>query len=314
MNRPNQPASAAVSAEALFGSEAADYARYRPGLPDAAIHLLAATQHGVPGPVLLDMGTGTGQVPRALLPVLRRLVHIDLVDVNRHMLETALTALEPVRGSCSISTFAGEAHTFTPTAPGRAPTLITSCRSFHWMVRPEVLDMADRVAAVNAVVAIMGDGSLWTHAADWTVALRGRAVCGGRSAPRVASGTSRSTRTTAPTNAKWTPSAAGSPASALPHHGWWPPTPRCGPRPDAARRRPPARAAAPHLPPHRAARVGHPPQRPAPAGRRQPAAGEAGAPPRGRPAPPLTRRRKVRPGHRREGRRSGPLAYGAHAR
>ncbi|MGW1520477.1 methyltransferase [Streptomyces sp. NPDC002287] len=173
MNIPNQPTSAAVSAEALFGSEAADYARYRPGLPDAAILLLAATQHDVPGPVLLDLGTGTGQVPRALLPVLRRLVHINLVDVNRHMLETALTALEPVRGSCSISTFAGEAHTFTPTAPGRAPTLITSCRSFHWMGRPEVLDMADRVAAVNAVVAIMGDGSLWTHAADWTVALRG---------------------------------------------------------------------------------------------------------------------------------------------
>ncbi|MFJ4526172.1 hypothetical protein ACIP4Y_35530 [Streptomyces sp. NPDC088810] len=72
MTRPHQAASAAVSDEALFGSEAAD-ARYRPGLPDATIHLLAATQHGVPGPVLLDVGTtGTGQVPHALLPVLRR--------------------------------------------------------------------------------------------------------------------------------------------------------------------------------------------------------------------------------------------------
>ncbi|MFG2836056.1 methyltransferase domain-containing protein [Streptomyces zaomyceticus] len=177
MTRPDQPASAAVS-DALFGSEADDYARYRPGLPDAAIHLLAATQHGVPDPVLLDLGTGTGQVPRALLPVLRRLVHIDLVDVNQHMLETARAAtaraaLEPVRGACTVSAFTGEAHTFTPTAPGRAPTLITSCRSFHWMSRPEVLDMAGRVAAPNAVVAIMGDGSLWTHEADWTAALRG---------------------------------------------------------------------------------------------------------------------------------------------
>ncbi|GAA3487571.1 class I SAM-dependent methyltransferase [Streptomyces cremeus] len=169
MTRPDQP----VSADALFGSGAADYARYRPGLPDAAVHLLAATQHGVPGPVLLDLGTGTGQVPRALLPVLRRLVHVDLVDVNRHMLETALTALEPVRGSCSMSTFTGEAHSFTPTAPGRAPTLITSCRSFHWMSRPEVLAMADRAAAPNAIVAVMGDGSLWTHGSDWTAALRG---------------------------------------------------------------------------------------------------------------------------------------------
>ncbi|MFE9973993.1 class I SAM-dependent methyltransferase [Streptomyces hirsutus] len=173
MTRPHQPASTAVSDEALFGAEADDYARYRPSLPDAAVHLLAATQHGVPAPVLLDLGTGTGQVPRVLLPVLRRLVHIDLVDVNQHMLATALTALEPVRGNCTVSAFTGEAHTFAPTVPGRAPTLITSCRSFHWMSRPEVLDMANRVAAPHAVVAIMGDGSLWTHEADWKVALRG---------------------------------------------------------------------------------------------------------------------------------------------
>ncbi|MEU7554020.1 hypothetical protein AB0B01_17030 [Streptomyces sp. NPDC044571] len=32
--------------------------------------------------------------------------------------------------------------------------------------------MADRVSAPHAVVAIMGDGSLWTHQADWTAALR----------------------------------------------------------------------------------------------------------------------------------------------
>ncbi|MER5439108.1 class I SAM-dependent methyltransferase [Streptomyces sp. NPDC002790] len=171
MTRPDQPASAAVSDDALFGPEAADYARYRPGLPDAAVHLLAATQHGVPAPVLLDLGTGTGQVPRALLPVLRRLVHIDLVDVNASMLQAARTVLEPVRGACTVDVFTGAAHTFAP-EPGRAPTLITCCRSFHWMARPEVLSMADRVAAPHAVVAIMGDGSLWTHEADWTAALR----------------------------------------------------------------------------------------------------------------------------------------------
>ncbi|MFF7373219.1 class I SAM-dependent methyltransferase [Streptomyces tricolor] len=173
MTRPDQPVAAATSDDALFGSEAADYARYRPGLPDAAVHLLAATQHGVPDPVLLDLGTGTGQVPRALLPVLHRLVHIDLVDVNPSMLRTALTALEPVRGACTVHAFTGEAHTFAPPAPGRAPSLITCCRSFHWMSRPEVPAMADRVAAPYAVVAITGDGSLWTHEAEWTAALRG---------------------------------------------------------------------------------------------------------------------------------------------
>ncbi|MFJ3877154.1 class I SAM-dependent methyltransferase [Streptomyces sp. NPDC090077] len=172
MTRPDQPASGTVSDDALFGPEAADYARYRPGLPDAAAHLLAATQHDVPAPVLLDLGTGTGQVPRALLPALPGLVHIDLVDLNGAMLEAARAALEPVRGACTVDVFTGAAHTFAPAAPGRAPTLITCCRSFHWMARPEVLSTADRVAAPRAVVAIMGDGSLWTHEADWTAALR----------------------------------------------------------------------------------------------------------------------------------------------
>lgn len=172
MTFPDQPVPAAGSDEALFGPEAADYARYRPGLPDAAVHLLAATQHGVPEPVLLDLGTGTGQVPRALLPVLDRLVHIDLVDVNQPMLKTALAALEPVRGTCTVDAFTGAAHIFAPAAPGRAPSLITCSRSFHWMARQEVLAMADRLAAPHAVLAIMGDGSLWTHEADWTSALR----------------------------------------------------------------------------------------------------------------------------------------------
>ncbi|KES02913.1 methyltransferase [Streptomyces toyocaensis] len=172
MTRPDRPASAAVSDDALFGPEAADYARYRPGLPDAAVHLLAATRHGVPAPVLLDLGTGTGQVPRALLPILRRLAHIDLVDVNASMLKSARAALEPVCGACTVDVFTGGTHDFVPAAPGRAPTLITCCRSFHWLSRPEVLSMADRVAAPHAVVAIMGDGSLWTHEADWTAALR----------------------------------------------------------------------------------------------------------------------------------------------
>ncbi|WP_225827200.1 class I SAM-dependent methyltransferase [Streptomyces naphthomycinicus] len=125
MIRADRPASAAVSDDALFGPEAAGHARYRPGLPDAVVRLLAATQHGVPAPVLLDLGTGTGQVPRALLPVPHRLAHIDLVDVNASMLKSARAALEPVRGACTVDVFTGAAHTFAPAAPGRAPTLIT---------------------------------------------------------------------------------------------------------------------------------------------------------------------------------------------
>ncbi|MFF1839012.1 hypothetical protein ACFVXE_33250 [Streptomyces sp. NPDC058231] len=75
-------------------------------------------------------------------------------------------------GACTASAYAGEAHTFSPQEPGQGPDLVTCCRAFHWMDRAAVLEMADRVAAPHAAVAIMGDGSLWTHDADWTSALR----------------------------------------------------------------------------------------------------------------------------------------------
>lgn len=166
----------AAPGEELFGTTAADYARYRPGIPDAAVRLLAATLHGVPAPVLLDLGTGTGQVPRALLPVLPRLARIHLADVNPAMLDQAVTDLQPLLEGRTATVFTGPAHAFTLPYPGPGSAehadLITCCRAFHWMDRPAVLEMADRVAAPNAVLAVMGDGSLWTHTADWATALR----------------------------------------------------------------------------------------------------------------------------------------------
>ncbi|MFJ2111925.1 class I SAM-dependent methyltransferase [Streptomyces sp. NPDC087850] len=160
------------SGEALFGTAAADYARYRPGVPDGAVRLLAATLHGLPAPVLVDLGAGTGQVPRALLAALPRMAHIDLVDVNPGMLAQAMADLEPFLGTTTASTFAGEAHTYSPQGLGRSPDLVTCCRAFHWMDRAAVLDMADRITAPHATVAVMGDGSLWTYESDWTGALR----------------------------------------------------------------------------------------------------------------------------------------------
>lgn len=166
-----EPAAAAPG-EALFGTTAVDYSRYRPGIPDAAVRLLAATLHGVPAPALLDLGTGTGQVPLALLPALPRLARIDLVDVNPAMLDQAMSDLQPLLEGRTATAFAGAAHTFTPQQPEARADLITCCRAFHWMDRPAVLEMADQVAAPHAVVAVMGDGSLWTHTADWTAALK----------------------------------------------------------------------------------------------------------------------------------------------
>ncbi|WND40745.1 methyltransferase domain-containing protein (plasmid) [Streptomyces sp. BB1-1-1] len=163
--------------EALFAAAAATYARYRPGLPDTAAHLLADVLRGRPSPVLLDLGTGTGQVPLALLSAGALLTHIEAVDVNGQMLHQTGQALRPLLGDCTLTLAHAVADDYEPLAtlpgePDSGPDLITCCRSYHWMNGSAVLEMADRVATPGGAVAIMSDGSLWTHDADWTRALR----------------------------------------------------------------------------------------------------------------------------------------------
>ncbi|MBK3558895.1 class I SAM-dependent methyltransferase [Streptomyces sp. MBT56] len=175
MNPPEPPATGVrPEQEALFSTTAEYYARFRPGLPGPAVHLLAGTLAGRTAPVLLDLGTGTGQVPQALLIAVRHLAHVEAVDVNRAMLVQTRSVLDPLLGDRTLRLVHGPAHGYT-SAPGTgspAPDLVTCCRSFHWMDRPGVLAMADRVAAPDATVAIMGDGSLWTYPAPWTRQLR----------------------------------------------------------------------------------------------------------------------------------------------
>ncbi|MGW1467018.1 class I SAM-dependent methyltransferase [Streptomyces sp. NPDC002308] len=153
-----------------FGAARA-YASHRPGVPPEAARLLAAALTGVTAPVLLDLGTGTGQVPLSILESLTP-SHVSVVDTSRERMRAALDVLLPEVGASRVTGFAGRAEDFGPVDADRRPHLITCCRAFHWMDRQAVLAMADRVAAPGAVFAVMGDGSLWTHDADWTRALR----------------------------------------------------------------------------------------------------------------------------------------------
>ncbi|MEW1632623.1 MULTISPECIES: trans-aconitate 2-methyltransferase [Streptomyces] len=157
----------------LFDSVDRYYARYRPRLPDQVVQLLARELAGVAAPMLLDLGAGTGQVALSMLPTLPLASHLDLVDHDEGMLRTALDELGPHLGERTATVHAVPAEKFAPDQPGYQADLVTCCRAFHWMDRPAVLAMVDRVAAPHAVVAIMGDGSLWTHQAEWTVGLQG---------------------------------------------------------------------------------------------------------------------------------------------
>ncbi|MFI5642020.1 class I SAM-dependent methyltransferase [Streptomyces goshikiensis] len=156
----------------LFDSLDHHYARYRPRLPDQVVQLLAGELAGAPTPTLLDLGAGTGQVALSMLPILPPTAHLDLVDQNPGMLRTALDELRPHLGERTATVHAVPAEQFSPGQTGYRADLVTCCRAFHWMDRPAVLAMADRVTVPRAAVAIMGDASLWTHQAPWTVALR----------------------------------------------------------------------------------------------------------------------------------------------
>ncbi|MEU2232573.1 class I SAM-dependent methyltransferase [Streptomyces vietnamensis] len=156
----------------LFTSVAADYRRHRPGIPAEPVALLADVVNEVERPVLLDLGTGTGQVPAALLPAVPRIARVDLVDSDPGMLREAAAALAPLLGDRPAAFHPVRAQDFTPPYEGYRADLITCARAFHWMPRPKVLAMADRVAAPGATVSIMGDGSLWTYTAPWAAELK----------------------------------------------------------------------------------------------------------------------------------------------
>ncbi|THC43118.1 class I SAM-dependent methyltransferase [Streptomyces sp. A1499] len=156
----------------LFHATADAYSRHRPGLPDKVVHLLAGTLRGIRHPALLDLGTGTGQVPAALLPLLPQLARLDLVDADRDMLHQADLSLRPHLAGRAAAFHPVRAEEFTAPEEGYRADLVTCARAFHWMDRPAVLAMADRVTAPRATLAIKGDDSPWTHPAPWTVVLR----------------------------------------------------------------------------------------------------------------------------------------------
>lgn len=64
-------------------------ATYRPGIPEAAVRLVSQTVAAKQHPVLLDLGSGTGQVPAALLEAF---AEIDVVERDPGMLAEAETS------------------------------------------------------------------------------------------------------------------------------------------------------------------------------------------------------------------------------
>ncbi|THC52495.1 class I SAM-dependent methyltransferase [Streptomyces sp. A1499] len=149
-----------------FDTTAPFYAAYRPGIPKKAVELLARRVADKEHRVLLDLGSGTGQVPLALAG---EVTEIDVVEQDAGMLDQADKALAGLPVAVRLHNTSAEE--FTPPDSYRAD-LVTVCRAFHWMEQDVVLSRLEGMTTPEATVAVMGDGSLWTARTEWTDALR----------------------------------------------------------------------------------------------------------------------------------------------
>lgn len=101
-----------------------DHYHLRPPYPDTVFTFLAGLVTGTPR-VVLDIGTGTGEIARQLAPLVDR---VDAVDLSSAMIERARRM--PGGNSDRISWTTGPVET----APLHPPYgLVTAAASLHWM-------------------------------------------------------------------------------------------------------------------------------------------------------------------------------------
>ncbi|MEU9271196.1 methyltransferase domain-containing protein [Streptomyces sp. NPDC048251] len=115
-----------------FDDAAPYHATYRPGIPGAAVRLLGQTVAAKQHPILLDLGTGTGQVPAALHEAFAQ---IDAVERDPGMLAEANKTLTGLPDT-TVRLHNTPTEEFVPPHAEWAADKVTVCRAFHWMDQP----------------------------------------------------------------------------------------------------------------------------------------------------------------------------------
>lgn len=110
-----------------FSDRAADYARFRPGYPEALMDVLDEEGGLGPGHVVADVGSGTGLLTRLLLDHGKRVVAVEPDAAMRRVAEEALggrTGFRSVAGSAEDTTLADASVDY-----------VTAGQAFHWFDR-----------------------------------------------------------------------------------------------------------------------------------------------------------------------------------
>lgn len=145
-------------AKDLFSGQAAGYARYRPGYPEA---MIAEILSQVPGrQAAWDCATGNGQAAILLAPHFTR---VEATDISKEQLSQALQ-----HPSVHYSVSAAEESPFEDDSFD----LITVAQAYHWLSFTAFHREAARVGRPGCIIAIWGYGLIAaepTHAALHTL-------------------------------------------------------------------------------------------------------------------------------------------------
>ena len=149
----------------LFRGTASYYDRFRPGIsPELAKLLIGAISACSTPQTLLDLGTGSGQVPATIG---RNFKSVICIDTDKEMLGFARRRLHSlVDKGIEVTLIAARAEDFTVPA-GWLASLVTISRAFHWMDRELVLSRLDPVVAAKGAVAVFADRSFWNPDSEW---------------------------------------------------------------------------------------------------------------------------------------------------
>lgn len=141
------------------------YRAYRPGVPEEVVDLLVseANRDGA-ATSLLDLGTGTGQMVRALHPYFRDIIAID---PSEELLGEAEQDLRPrLDPRTTLRLVHSRAEDYSP-PEGWTASLVTICRAVHWMDHGVLLGQLARIVPASGVVALAQDVGFWRTPAPW---------------------------------------------------------------------------------------------------------------------------------------------------
>lgn len=139
-------------------------------MPASVASVLVAAVGAIGRPrCLLDVGTGTGFVVRALIDEFDDIIGVDR---DADMLAVADGELRPhLPPSAVLSLTQADAEDFEP-PPGWLADLVTVCRTFHWLDQARFLTHLDSQVSPTGAVAIFGDNSVWAAESPWKAAIK----------------------------------------------------------------------------------------------------------------------------------------------